>query len=177
VDVLPVRLAGAGDARSIARVQVLAWRATYRGVVPDEYIDAVRADDRDAAWDAWFADATAKRSAVLVVEDTNAGVVGFVAGGPIRAPAGPCDAEVYALNLLPPFQRRGLGRRLVVALARELVARGHRAMTVWALAENRARSFYEALGARCLAEDVLVLGGVEYPEVCYAWTDLGALLS
>ena len=46
-------------------------------------------------------------------------------------------------------QRQGVGRALMSAVARDLLARGHASATLWVLEGNgSARRFYEALGGR-----------------------------
>src|SRR3546814_2264859 len=42
--------------------------------------------------------------------------------------------------------RRGLGRRLMAAIAEQLMADGYKAVRVWALRDNPCRGFYTALG-------------------------------
>ena len=36
-----VRQAEIGDAAAIARVHVASWRTTYRGLLPDEFLDSL----------------------------------------------------------------------------------------------------------------------------------------
>ena len=47
---LTIRPAQLGDAERIAAIQVRAWQAAYRGVMPDAYLDELNADDRAAYW-------------------------------------------------------------------------------------------------------------------------------
>ena len=39
-----IRAATSGDAPGIARVQVLTWQQTYRGILPDAFLDALDMD-------------------------------------------------------------------------------------------------------------------------------------
>jgi hypothetical protein len=45
-----IRVAQLGDAERIGAIQVRAWQATYRGVMPDAYLDELDVDDRAAYW-------------------------------------------------------------------------------------------------------------------------------
>lgn len=45
-----IRCATPVDARAIATIHVEAWRAAYRGIVPDKYLDSLSIDGREAAW-------------------------------------------------------------------------------------------------------------------------------
>jgi ribosomal protein S18 acetylase RimI-like enzyme len=75
-------------------------------------------------------------------------------------------------------QRRGLGRRLVQAVAAHLAQRGRHALVIGCLAANApARRFYEALGGRLVGEREYDEDGVMLPEVVYRWPDTRALLA
>ena len=45
-----IRPARAGDAEAIARVRVDSWRETYRGMIPDTYLDGMKLEDSTAIW-------------------------------------------------------------------------------------------------------------------------------
>jgi hypothetical protein len=45
-----IRLAAPADAAGIGDVRVNAWRATYRGMIPDAYLDAMKVEDSAALW-------------------------------------------------------------------------------------------------------------------------------
>ena len=46
-----VRRATVADAPAMGRVVVRAWQAAYRGHMPDDYLDGLRAEDRAAYWE------------------------------------------------------------------------------------------------------------------------------
>jgi ribosomal protein S18 acetylase RimI-like enzyme len=75
-------------------------------------------------------------------------------------------------------QRRGLGRRLVQAVAAHLAQTGRHTLVIGCLAANApARRFYEALGGRLVGEREYDEEGVKLPEVVYGWTDTRALVA
>jgi hypothetical protein len=41
-----------GDAEAIARVRVYSWRETYRGMIPQAYLDAMKLEQSRALWEA-----------------------------------------------------------------------------------------------------------------------------
>ena len=41
---------------SIAEVHVRSWKGAYPGLIPQSYLDALRAEDRVGAWDETLAD-------------------------------------------------------------------------------------------------------------------------
>src|SRR5690606_5543324 len=152
---LVVRPAVAADAAGIGRVYVETWRTTYAGMVPDRVLVDMSEARQSARWAQWFA--RPGKDFAVVAHDRKAGVVGFASGGPIRsrAPLAPGmggTGEVYTLYVLPDFQGRGVGRRLLGAAFQGLVDRRYGSALIWVLAANPARFFYEILGGRRVAE-------------------------
>jgi ribosomal protein S18 acetylase RimI-like enzyme len=180
-----VREARPTDAAGIARVHVDTWRTTYRGVVPDDHLDALSYEERERYWAgalerlaaAGEAGATGKprASGLFVAEAPGGEVVGFAACGREATGDPQYPGELYAIYVLDAWQGHGLGRRLARAVADRLAAAGLRAMLVWVLADNPMRRFYEALGGRLLRERKIEIGGVALDEVAYGWQDTAAL--
>ena len=83
---------------------------------------------------------------VRVAVEASGAIVGFGSCGPNRGDrlfAG----EVFTLYVAPDWQNQGIGRRLLIALFRRLVAAGRASAIVWVLRDNPSRFFYERLGA------------------------------
>ena len=141
-----VRLAMLADAPSVAIVHVGSWRSTYRGLVPEEYLDGLSVDRRRKAWEQLIAEASEDRG-VLVLEDNDT-VVGFCHFSPTRDDdAGPAAGEVTAIDLLASHWRRGGGSLLLVQAVQALTNAGFHRATLWVLDSNdRARRFYENHG-------------------------------
>lgn len=170
-----IRCANAEDAAGIARVRAESWRTAYRGIVSDEYLDAIDV----AEWSERQRLNMENQPAELVslVADYAGLIVGWAALGPNRETGTPFAGELYAIYLLPEYWRRGIGRLLMEATAESLLERGMRSMILWVLAENRpARRFYEALGGEYVRERQISIGDASLPEVAYGWHDLGWLL-
>ena len=167
-----IRPAGPDDARAIAQVRVDSWRTTYKGMIPDAYLAAMRVDDSAALWLRVLSAASSKAS--VFVADNGGDLVGFAAGNLLAEPRHGLDAELTAIYLRRDRQRAGIGRRLVAA-QRALGATG---MLTWVIAGNRgARAFYEALGAELLVEQPFQWDGMDLVEAGYGWRDLNALLA
>jgi GNAT superfamily N-acetyltransferase len=144
-----IRRAGLADTRAIATVAVLGWRATYRGLMPDDFLDGLSIDAREAAWGEMLERDTDGGTPTWVAE-RGGRTVGFVSSGPPRdADMALPTAEVYALYVLPEHWRTGVGRRLLAIAVEHWRALGSAAMVLWVLEANApARSFYEAMGWR-----------------------------
>lgn len=176
---MDLRLATEADARGIAVVQVATWQATYRGIVPDAYLDALDPAERAHGWKTALAASRdqADRGVVVAVDGT--AIVGFLAFGPARErEALGLDTETgefQALYVLPGYQGRGLGRRLVAAAAERLTCAGYASGLVFVLRDNPSRGFYERLGGRLTHRRFVTVGGAELEEWGYTWPDLRPL--
>jgi GNAT superfamily N-acetyltransferase len=136
-----VRSADASDAPAIAEVHVASWRAAYRGLLPDEYLDSRTVEVRTQQWDAVLADPESGHVLVAVLGDR---VVGFAQARPSGdADAPPATGELLTIYLHPDAWDRGLGRVLHDEALHCLEADGYRSATLWMLSTNeRARQFY-----------------------------------
>lgn len=165
-----IRPAALPDAARLGQLHVEIWRASYRGILPGPYLDSL-SDVRHAAFWARILDDPDRAAGVFVAEVQHEGVVGFADSGPERG-GGPGWGEVMALYLLPGWQRQGLGRRLVAACSEHLLHHGHDALAIWALRDNPARRFYEAIKGRAAESRPTRIGGAVLIEQCYRWPDI-----
>jgi GNAT superfamily N-acetyltransferase len=171
-----LRRATPADAAGIARVRVEGWRTTYRGIVPDAYLAAMRIEDSEAQWRRVLG-APPNRTTTMVAEEAGA-VIGFASALMLPAPRFGLDAELTAIYLAADRRRMGLGRRLVGSLARAQQALGATGFLTWVIAQNRgARTFCETLGAELLVEQPFEWDGLHLVEAGYGWRDLPALIA
>jgi GNAT superfamily N-acetyltransferase len=160
-----VRRATVDDAAALGSVHVRAWQAAYRGQMPDDYLDGLRAEERAAMWRQSFDRRRTDR--VLLVAEIEGGVVGFALAGSTDDPPG--LGELYALNVDPDSWGAGAGQALLAAVREALVGLGHDEAVLWVLPGNaRARRVYEANGwVADGAERVMDILGVTVSEVRY----------
>ena len=150
-----VRPARAGDAVSLARVQVASWRCGFAGIVPAPLLAELTSDEAEQAFrDRW-------REAITNPPTSRHRVLAAVTGGPARemagfVSAGPAtdadrwpgtDGEVYELRVSPERTGQGHGSRLLHAVADTLVSDGFHTVSLWALeADTALRRFLESSG-------------------------------
>ena len=171
---LAIRPATPADAPAIATVRVDSWRATYRGLIPDAYLDGMKVEASTALWDRVLNAGPNRTSVFVAVHDDV--VIGFAAGNPLAEPRHGADSELSAVYLRPEFQHAGVGHRLVGAVVDAQRAQGATAMIVWVIAGNKpARRFYEALGGELVAEQPFQWDGMDLVEAAYVFRDLAAL--
>jgi ribosomal protein S18 acetylase RimI-like enzyme len=167
-----IREATPDDARAIATVHVLSWQTTYRGLLSDRYLDSLDIDDHESRWQRLLASG----SGDTFVAQEGPEIVGFGSCGRERDQDPIYLGELYAIYLLQDNQRRGLGRRLVSAVAERLIELEYRSMLVWVLAANPARGFYEALGGAFVRSRQMEIGGESNEEIGYGWLDAAVLV-
>jgi ribosomal protein S18 acetylase RimI-like enzyme len=149
-DSIEIRRARPEDAQAIAELHVRVWQCAYRGLIPDSYLDGLTNDvPRRAAWRAeWLARPGAQHRCWVAVRES--AIVAFADTGPSRdQDAGPATGELYSIHVDESVARRGIGRLLLEHAIADLRRRDFEDITLWVLDTNeRARSFYEALGWR-----------------------------
>lgn len=163
---LVVRAATADDAAAVANVHVRSWQVAYRGLVPDAYLEGLRAEDRMARYTLGDSDPNLPSTLVAV---SDGAVCGFATTGPSRVTDASGAGEVLALYVDPPAWGLGVGRRLLAEARAHLGRRGYGAAVLWVLVGNeRAQRFYRADGWR--PDDLLrrdEVWGVPVDEVRY----------
>lgn len=115
---------------------------------------------------------------IFYVAELPAGnIVGFASGGPRQEESDfpEYEGELYTAYVLQKHQRRRLGRRLLGAVARGLLADGKNSMLAWVLAENPSRPFYEAVGGKVIGSQKIEIGGTALEEMAYGWDDITTL--
>lgn len=136
-----VRRAAEADAAQLAEIHVAAWRATYRGVMTDEYLDGLDVGRATSAWRRNIRE-PAEGIIHLVVQGGHA-VAGFAILGPAPADADPGTGQLYAINVHPDWWSQGIGSVLFAAAEQELMELGYERAFLWVAQGNeRAIRFY-----------------------------------
>jgi ribosomal protein S18 acetylase RimI-like enzyme len=164
--------AGPGDAAQLARVHVRSWQETYRGILPQPYLDGLSIPRHARQWSRRLL----STDEVTLAAEGAEGLVGYCSGGDARWNV-PGEAEITTLYVLREAQGAGLGRRLLTDTARVLADRGATKLVIWVLRDNaKARAFYERMGGRLDGRGDEAVGGAITPSVSYVWSDLAGLV-
>jgi ribosomal protein S18 acetylase RimI-like enzyme len=135
------------DALAIARVHVRSWQAAYRGVFADDFLDALRPEDRVGRYEL---DRTGRRDprTVIAVEDRgDRDVLGFATIGRSRDADVAQAGELYALYVDPDAWGRGVARKLMARAYARFAELDVDLAILWVLSANeRAQRFYRADG-------------------------------
>jgi GNAT superfamily N-acetyltransferase len=178
------RIALPTDAAEIASIHVRSWQDAYRGIVADEYLDALDIGQRTHVW-ASVLNHTAEgfQGSTSIVALVDGVVAGFATVGGLRG-ADPADnaGEIYSIYACPAVWGIGVGRALINAAVVQLERQGYRGLFLWVLEANaRARAFYERQGWNHDGEaQTIEVGGRPLSELRYSrrhpmrWLDRGA---
>ena len=155
-----VRSSTFDDLPDLAAIHAQAWRETYPGLLPDEFIDRMTSPERLATL--W--------KAVLERDDVQVAIIpgaGFAAMGPQRdaeLSSTGYPSELLSLHLLRHEHGRGLGRELVLHL------KPQEAFTAAVLESNaRAIGFYQKCGGKIIGKKSERIGEKEVVDLIYAW--------
>jgi len=153
------------DIPALAALHVQTFNETHRGGRPG----GPALELRERQWQESFERRDGMRLC-YVVEDDRGELVGFAKGtshdGSVPGYAGELD-KIYVLQRV---QRRGVGQRLLCAVARRFLEQGITSMLLFGDAANPSNGFYERFGAeRLYSERGEFHGG-------YGWRDLHALV-
>lgn len=167
---LTIRIAEPEDAAKIANVQIKTWRAAYADILPKAYIASFTGQPRAIMW-ARIIERLSADDVVMVSENEDGEVVGYVSGGPIRSVVPGHTAEISSLYVLPGYQNEGHGRRLFMAASNRLAARGLEGLAVWVLRDNPATAFYLHLGGILVSSRTVHEADLTFDEVAYGWAE------
>lgn len=145
----------------ISRVYAQSWKTAYKGIVPQDYLDAI-VDNR---WSPYLKYDLARL--ILAVDGDQ--IMGSTTYRAARDEAYDGWGEIISLYLLPAYYRRGVGTKLFQTAVDALRAEGYANIYLWVLEENApARRFYEKNGF-CFSGDVMTvkIGGTPLRECRY----------
>ena len=163
------REATIADCVAVARVHVQSWRESFAGIVPHTFLDKMSVEKRAKAFEKGF---SAPIYRMYAAEVPQRGIVGFADFGEAREDMDGYEGELYAIYLLPEFQRKGIGERLFNLGVGFLKGGGKDSMYLLALAVSPYRSFYEKMGGQIVGRKQVEIEGRLYDELVYGWADL-----
>jgi GNAT superfamily N-acetyltransferase len=166
-----IRSATAADASALGEVHVAAWRWAYRGLMPDDLLDSLRAESRAKGWAAMLDESAADRSHAAWVAEVDGEIVGFASSSDAKDDdVPPGTVELQSIYLLEPYLGKGIGHALLEHAEQEWRDAGYEVAVLWVLESNeRSRSFYlrhgwETDGSRTMQQ---LGGGAEGAVVRY----------
>jgi len=154
----------ADDFDAISRIYALSWKAAYRNIVPQQYLDELS----EFRWSA-------------VLENSPYDAFVMLENGRYIGTSSICAArdenmkgwgEIISIYLLPEYWGKGAGELLLDNSVTALIKKGYQKIYLWVLEENRrARKFYEKSGFTLSADKSLInIGNKDLLEVRYIYS-------
>lgn len=168
---ISIRKARVEDIPAVAKVHVESWQRSFRGIAPDDYLNAMSVEDR-------IKKLTERSSRppyqMLIAEHSSGQIAGFIDFGDPVLDVGH-QSQIYSFYLLPAFQRLGLGTHLFRRGFGEMRDQGVTSVCLDALAASPYRGFYEKFGGVEIGRDTHKLGNEDFETVIYGWREMNAL--
>jgi len=159
-----IRRATLLDAPAIAKVNVMSWRETYPGIVPQSHLDNLSIDKRQDIWRQAI-----EQGRFVSVAENEGEVIGFADGGKFCGQHPNIVGELYAIYVLAAYHRKGLGRKLFDSIQQFLDQNNLLPFAIWALADNPACHFYKAMGGKMVDEKWVDIGNIALKEFLFAY--------
>lgn len=165
--VLSLRPATLDDAALIASIHSTSWQATYRGLLPDAFLDGEVTCERAAYWEARLGAPGSERRMVLIAE-LGGTPVGFMCVE--RQPESTWGVLLDNLHALPGYQGIGTGKLLMRAARDWARAQGETQLYLYVLEGNApAIGFYERQGWQFAGAEPDQMGGVDITALRYVY--------
>ena len=151
----------------MSRIYVQTWQDTYLSVVPYGYLSTMSVAQHEKA----FYNELIKGQVTSFVAEDAGRVIGFITGGYERQGDDIYDGEIYTLYVLKNLQRRGIGAKLVSALAMQFNRSGIYTMLVRVLKHNPCRRFYRKINGTYIRAERMPFAGEMMEVEIYGWLD------
>lgn len=164
----------AEDFDAIAELQIENWRAAYRGILPNAYLDDTVVEERR---EYWRTVSHAEPEGQLVLVTTTGDVLAGFISVYLDADSG-VDATIENLHVRPQFQGLGLGKRLLAVAAERLIVIPVKSVCLWVFDANvDAIRFYRRLGGEPDAYGYDDFADAHAPHTRIIWRDVKDLLA
>ena len=162
-----IRPSEKSDVHAMSRIYVQTWRDTYLSVLPFDYLFEMSAPDHEQVF---FNVVSSNQLTSFVAEDAGK-IIGFITGGWERNGNQVYRGEIYTLYVLKNFQRRGIGTKLIFALAKQFDRFGIYSMLVRVLKLNPYRRFYIKMNGVYISTERQSFSGEILEVEVYGWLD------
>jgi GNAT superfamily N-acetyltransferase len=169
-----LRQAVASDAETIAALHTESWRSSYRGILPDHFLEGSIVGHQKKQWADKLNPDSQHRIFVKVAEQENC-LVAFVCVL-LDKEAG-WGAELDNLHVQPHLKGQGLGKQLMSEAATWVLEQRVDTMYLWVFEDNHpARAFYDKLNGQVIERKMMqISGNPEKPLLRYVWRELNKL--
>ena len=166
---MSVRYAKLEDIKYAAMIKVDGWKTAYRGIIDDEYLDALNYEETITKWEARF-----ERGFWCVYENEEKEILGFSCFGERQyldlEGYNEYDSELVSIYVRPDCKGKGVGKELFNFVTAELKNKGKNKMILWVLEDNiPSREFYKKMGGILVGKKEQEIGNKIYSEVSFGY--------
>jgi ribosomal protein S18 acetylase RimI-like enzyme len=164
------------DVERIANLHAVSWQQNYRESFSADFLDKKAHADRLHIWQGRFANFS--KNQYLLLSEEEGKLLGFICAFFNQDKM--FGTYLDNLHVASNAQGKGVGTKLMVALAKEIQRRNNEmGFYLWVLKTNKsAISFYERLGGSAIetieADDI---GDTTFFKIRYVWKDVNILLN
>ncbi|GIO23537.1 GNAT family N-acetyltransferase [Oceanobacillus sp. J11TS1] len=165
-----IREARISDAGGIGKVNVESWQTTYRGIMSNSILQQLSMEVKKEKWRNII---QAGGSTTLVAVDAGEEVVGYLNMSIKKESAGSARVgEVTSAYLLEGWQRKGIGKALLLESFKRFIEQSIQTVQVEVLAANDSRLFYEHFGAELVEKRDIQIAGDILELFVYEWRNI-----
>ncbi len=155
-----IRQAREEDVMQIAEILTEDWQTAYRGIMDDDFLDSLSAEQRYRI--------EIKRYRKYTVAVENDEVLGYAWNEMTDDEASDC--EIIALYVRYSKRGNGIGRALMRHSMESFRKAGRKSMIIWCLKDNHeSRIFYEKMGGSVYKDGTHRWGDREYSMISYLY--------
>ncbi len=143
-DIYNIRRRQKEDCFAIAHVVTVGWNETYKGIVPDWFLEELKTNEQERA-NRMLNNFNEENNHQFVLEIDN-NIVGFVNFGLAEDPEYSNCGEIIALYIISKYKGHGYGKELVNTAIKELKEMGCDKMIIACLKGNPSNEFYKHIG-------------------------------
>lgn len=156
------------DCKDIAHIVTISWNETYKGIVPDWFLEELKINEKDRALKAYNNFNEKNNNQLVLVADNQ--VVGFVNYGKSEDEMYENCGEIIALYIISKYKGLGLGKKLVEETKKELKKLGFDKMIIACLKGNSSNDFYKHIGGVYIKDGLYKR--LQLPENIYYFDNL-----
>ena len=179
-----LRKADPTDSVHLAEIIVAATLAAFTERVPKRCLNALSIDESAANWKRFLRSESLQeeREILLVADHREEGPIAFILAGrdttevvEDRSVANKYPREITSLQVAPAWHGKGIGRRLIQAVASTLLGQGTRSVAVRVLEPNPNKAFYTHLGACQISSQPYDWVGFATEELIFGWQNIAVV--
>jgi len=171
---LKIRRAEIGDEKPLAQVHIKSWQETYKGLIPQSYLENLPSEQEERTQN--WARAIKKSDRWIWVAEVSGEIVVFCLFGPPRDKDREGFIELGAIYLLAAHKSQGIGYKLLSDGFKMMSSLGYAKAYCWVLDGNPTINFYQRTGAKHLGQTKLdEIAGQQFKELAMEWGSIKSL--